>query len=286
MAYFGCGESIGTHVGFVGASWVLPVTQVIASPKTTTTIVNQAGAVTSSILVAIGSHTQAIVVDVAGAVAPSRLMRFSLSSSVIDSPNQPTVLSDSASSASSASSAHVFVAPLSISIAGAHTGTVSADFNVTPFTCRSDFSIAASSLMLSPTEARPDVISSGRSIFPLVAALTSNQPLRGFPMNAAYWYFCDRINSITTIGNINVPADERNTASATYTAVVCDKILCSGNVLFSVASVNDAANRILLSRSSVVADIHISELIATDVALRLEQFLAVIDWVDSSDRQV
>jgi len=244
LAGCGGGESIGTHVGSVGASWVLPVIPVIASPKTTTIIVNQAGAATSSSLVAIGFRAQAIVVDVAGAVAPGRLMALSLFNSVIAPPNQATVPNDSASSA------YVFVAPSSISNGGAQTGTVSADFNVTLFARRSDFSVAASSLMVSPTEAGPAAISSGKSIFPLVAALTSNQPLRRFPVNVAYWYFCDRINSITTIGNVNVTADESSTASATYIAVVCDKILCSGDVLFSVASVNDAANRILLSRGS------------------------------------
>ena len=242
---------------------MLLVTPVIASPKTTTITLNQAVAAISSILVAIGFRAQTIVVDVAAAVAHGRLMASSLSNSVIALPNHATVPNESAIST------HVFAAPSSISDGVAQTYTVYADFNVTPSTRRSNFSVAASSLMFSPTEAGPAAISSGRSIFPLVTALTSNQPPRGFPVNIAYWYFCDRINSITTIGNVSAMADVSSTASATCTAVVCDKILHSGDVLFSVASVNDTANRLLLLRGSGVSDISIGELIATDVALIL-----------------
>lgn len=205
-----------------------PVT--ISNPKVSTVIVNQSGAVVTSIAVGGGYSVRASVVDAAGVAVPAKLVTFAVNGSTIASVAPATALTNAAGIA------EVTLAPSSISSAGAATVTASSDFAGTVAIGQVDFSVASTSLTLSNISLGSASLVSGGSTALQTTALVGGVASTGIPVNVTFSASCGRINNSTGSSGVSVTTDGSGAASATYTAVAADGTLCSGFVTLTAAS--------------------------------------------------
>ena len=205
-------------------------TPVIISPKVSTVIVNQSGAVVTSIAVGGGYSVRASVTDAAGVAVSAKLVTFAVNGSTIASVSPATALTNAAGVA------EVALAPSSISSAGAATVTASSDFSGTAAVGQVDFSVASTSLTLSNISLGSTSLTSGGSTAVQTTALVGGIASTGIPVNVTFSTSCGRINNSTASSGVSVTTDGSGTASATYTAVAADGTLCSGAVTLTAAS--------------------------------------------------
>lgn len=243
----GTNETTGTTVTTGTGGTTAPVTTT-AAPKLSLSIVNQGGVVVNSVAVGGGFVARAIVVDASGAPVAAKLVTFSLNGATIATVNPGTALTNASGVA------EVAVAPSSISSVGAASLSASADVAALVATGKVDFSVAATSLTLSPITVGSNSLPSGGNTSLQVTALVGGAPSTGVPVNVTYSASCGRVNGSTSSGGVSVTTDGSGVASAVYTAVAADGSLCSGAITISASSAGAAPQSTSLSVAVATAN--------------------------------
>lgn len=238
---------IGTGAG-AGTAVIPAVAASAPAPKLTTIIVDQSGTRVTSISVGGGFSAQATLVDSAGAAVVGKLVTFTLGGATIATLSPATALTGASGTAK------VSLSPASITSSGAGSVIASSDLNGISVTGAMDFSVAASSLALSPVIAGSLTLVSGGNTSLSVTALVAGQPSKTIPVNVSYAVSCGRINGVTTSGGVSVTTDGSGIASAVYSAVALDGSLCSGVVNISASSPNAAAQTATLNVAVATAN--------------------------------
>ena len=257
VGLFGCGGSPGTPAGSsklptpgAGAGDVAVVSPIstASAPKLIVSIVNQAGAPVTGISIGGGFSAQAVLVDAGGAAVAGKLVTFTLNDATI------AILSPFTALTGTTGIAKVSLSPTSITSAGAATVTATSDFAAATVVSKTDFSVAASSLTLSPVVVGNLKLASGTNTSLAVTALVAGQASRAIPVNVTYAVSCGRINGVTTTGGVSVTTDGGGIASAVFSAVALDGSLCSGDVIVSASSPNATTQTITLSVAPATAN--------------------------------
>ena len=256
---YGCGGG-GGNAGTPAGSQTLPIsstgsggTTVVApttaasAPKLTVSVINQAGTSVTGIAVGGGFSAQAVLVDAEGVAVAGKLVTFTLSDATIATLRPSTALTGATGVAK------VSLSPASITSAGAATVSASSDIAGAAITSKIDFSVAASSLTLSPVVVGNIRLASGANTSLAVTALVAGQASKAIPVNVTFAVSCGRINGVTTTGGVSVTTDGGGIASAVFSAVALDGSLCSGDVIVSASSPNATTQTVTLSVATATA---------------------------------
>ena len=234
----GGGGSAGTVTGGSSNS--------TATATVTTSIVDGAGAATSSVTLGGSFSAKAVVKDKTGAPVANRLVTFALSNTAIAQLTPDTAITDATG-----------VAKVSISVAsttarGATTLSASALVDGATVTGQTDFAVSASNLTLSSIALGSTNLASGGNTSVAVTALLDGSPSTAVPVNVTFSASCGRINSSGT--SFSTTTNGSGVATVTYTAVNSDGTLCSGGVTISASSSGTDPKTATLTVAAAVAN--------------------------------
>jgi hypothetical protein len=217
-----------------------------ATASLTASITNGSGAATTGVTLGGTFSATATVKDKAGLPVKDRLVTFALSNAAIATLAPDTALTDSSGVAK------VAISAASITARGAATLTASATVDGSTVTGKTDFSVSASNLTLSPITSGSSNLASGGNTSVDVTALLNGVPSSGFPVNVTFSASCGRING--SGGSVSTATNGSGVASVTYTAVNADGSLCAGTVTITASSAGTDPRSTTLTVAPAVAN--------------------------------
>ena len=241
-----CGGGGGSPGGAGSSSVPGGSSSSTASPTLVVTIFNSSNAKVNTIGVGSGFAASATVRDAAGTAVANRLVTFSLNGASIATLSPESALTDAAGVAK------VSIAPSSVSALGAATVAATAVVGTATVQGQADFAVSASNLSLSALTVGSSNLPSGGNTSVNVTALIGGAASTGVPININFTVSCGRINGVG--GSVSLATDGRGVASAVYTAVSADGLLCSGPVTVSAASAGASSSSTTITVTAPIAN--------------------------------
>ena len=211
-------------------------------------IYSASNAAVTGISVGGGFKARATLIDGAGAPIVGRLVTFTVTGDI-------ATLSPVTSLTNASGIAEVAISPSSLTAVGAATLSASATVDTATVSKQFDFSVAASSLSLSPITIANANLPSGGNTTLSVTALVGNAPSTGVPVNVSFSVSCGQINGQdTSAAGVSVTTNGSGVASASYSAVATGATLCSGPVTLTASSVGASSRTATINVAQPVAN--------------------------------